>query len=456
MEKSKLAQARAQKGWTLQQAADAVETSPVTFSRWEQGHQQPYGYNLQRLCKAFDMQSEELGFGTEPIDMPPIEHHPVMATILSYDLTMRLQAVAFVPQRFAVVQRQITAILEEYDTMNGEVITRREALMRLASVPFIASLRLGVINLRAEDVITQCSASIAACWELSKSDREEDLRQAFNTVSAFIPPLESIMKASPRSYKDAASLSGQCALLQCLLGWHLQGLKEAIAYAEKAVTFSKESGDIPLLLSTLDYLAWAHYYNKHGKQALKVINQAIPYLKPAKEQRKAPLSPHLQGGVYSTIALMRSRNGLQGTPLLHQAADAFFAQPETDDRFVYMDYTAADLVLNDGMVHYHQGDHEKALNSLDQLIDSDTLALKMPLPERSKIEGINTMALASLKAEHKDKERSLHFLKTGMTGSIKLQSEQRYSEAVLAYEIAEAVWPGDKQVKELRDLAMHW
>ncbi|MDQ2887397.1 MAG: hypothetical protein M3Y39_15090, partial [Chloroflexota bacterium] len=252
--------------------------------------------------------------------------------------------------------------------------------------------------------------------------------------------------------KDAASLAGQCALLKCLLGWHLQGLKEAIAYAQDAVTYSKEANDIPLLLSTLDYLAWAYYYDRKSGRALKVINQALPLLKTT----KTPLSPHLQGGVYSTLALMQARNGKKGTEALHQAAEAFFAQPETDNRFVYMDYTRADLVLNDGMVHYHQDGYGKALNSLEQLIDPETLTLKLPLPERSRVEGINIMAMALLKHPGRDMERLMHVWKTGITEATRLKSEQSFNEALLAYDIAEAVWPGEKRVAELRDLVTHW
>jgi len=37
-----------------------------------------------------------------------------------------------------------------------------------------------------------------------------------------------------------------------------------------------------------------------------------------------------------------------------------------------------------------------------------------------------------------------------------LRSEQRFAEALTAYDIMQALWPGDKQIKELRDLTRHW
>ena len=455
-ERTKLIQARARKHWTQEQAAGFAGVDVRSYRDRERGTAMPRPSSRQFLCDAFGVTAEDLGFDVEVTSSTA--PHADLVAMVGADLTMRLMTIVFLPHRnYQAKQQEMISILEEDAIVNKESLTRREALRRVATLPLLTlglnpSLPTVHLSRPAEEIINQCAAGITACWELSKGDDESDLHLAFKGVSAYLPTLKVVVSESARYRKEAASLAGQCALLQCLLGWHLQGLTEAIAYAEEAVTYSREAGDIPLLLSTLDYLAWAHYYSKHSKQALKVIMQAVPYLR----NQKVPLSPHLQGGVYSTIALMQARNGQQGTEALHNAAERFFAQPETDDRFVYMDYTHADLVLNDGMVHYHQGDHGKAMDSLNQLIDPDTLALKLALPERSKIEGINTMALASLKAERKDMEITLHFLRAGMTGAVKLQSEQRYNEALLAYEIADAVWPRDKRVKELRDLVAHW
>ncbi len=451
MEQTRLIQARMHKHWTQSQAAEHLGIDVTTLNRWERGKATPHAYNVQQLCDVYGVSAYELSLSGESVEQEP---HPDLHIMVGPDLTMRLLAIAFGPQRqYQVIQNKMITILEE-GTMN-EDITRREALRRVATLPLLTlglNVSAPVIRHPPEEILAQCAAGITACWELSKGDDESDLALAFKGASAYLPTLKVIVANSAKCRKDAASLAGQCALLQCLLGWHLQGLKEAIAYAQDAVTYSKEANDIPLLLSTLDYLAWAYYYDRKGKSALKVINQALPFLKMA----KVPLSPHLQGGIYSTLALMQARNGEMGTEALHQAAEAFFAQPETDNRFVFMDYTRADLVLNDGMVHYHQGDYGKALDSLGQLIDPETLAVKLPLPERSRVEGLNTMALASLKYARRDMEQVIHIWKRGITEATKLKSEQRFSEALLAYDIAQAVWPGEKRVTELRDLVTHW
>ncbi len=336
-----------------------------------------------------------------------------------------------------------------------DMVTRRDTLRRLAALPF-ATLGLAAaspaLTRFSEDAFKQCAASIAACWELSKSSNSYDLQMAFEGVSAYLPLLKRVVKESSQYRKAAANLVGQGALLQTMLGWHLQGLKDAACYAQEAVKYSQEAEDTTLLLATLDYLAWVYYYDKKSKQALETIEQSIPLLK----QKGAPLPSRLLGGTYSTLALMRSKNGQSGILSLRQAAESFFSGKEEESHFAYMDYTLADLVLNDGMVHYQHGDYDKALDSLSQLIDPEKLTLKIPLAERSRIEALNIMALSCLKHDKKDKELSLYFWNAGIQGAKALQSEQRFNEAIAAYDIMEAIWPHEKDIKGLQPLTVHW
>ncbi len=466
MERVKLITAREKKHWTLQEAAKRLEINYNTLYRWEKGLSTPRGYNVQRLCEVYEATTWELGLEEDgPVttvaenrQSVPEETHP----FLQADLTMRLLAFAFIPHRsYQDLQDKMTRMIEEYDAMNTDhhaAVTRRDALRRLAAFPLV-TLKLNatqpVLHRPPEEILTQCAASIVACWELSKGNDDGDLSLAFKGASAYLPTLEAIVMNSSQHRKEAASLAGQCALLKTMLGWHLEGLKEAALYAREAITYAREANDIPLLLSAVDYLAWAEYYDRRSKQALHDIEQAIPLLMQSKKQG-LPLSTRLQGGVYSTLALMQAKNGQNGVASLRQAANAFFAPATDESRFVYMDYTTSDLVLNDGMVHYHQGDYAKALDSLSQLIDPETLALKMPLPERSRIEGLNMMTLASLKAKKKDMEHALHIWTEAINGAKTLQSEQRFSEALTGYEIMEALWSDEKRITDLRDYIVHW
>jgi hypothetical protein len=66
------------------------------------------------------------------------------------------------------------------------------------------------------------------------------------------------------------------------------------------------------------------------------------------------------------------------------------------------------------------------------------------------------MTMALLKGSEKDMERTLHCWQAAMQGAHTLQSEQRLSEALVSYEVMQSVWPGEKRIAGLRDLAVHW
>lgn len=454
MEKSQLAQARKKNHWTLKEAANAVGVSINTFNRWELGEQRPYQHNLDQLCKVFHASLEELGFGMEAINAVPLTPHPLIIDLLGSDVVMRLQAVAFVPQHFEAVQQQVTAILEEFDTMNGDTVTRRDALIRLASLPFIASLRPGMPVRQPEDVLTQCAAGIAACGQLSKSSHEEDLHRAFKVASAYIPTLKSIVEHSSQHRKDAATLVGQCLLLKTVLGWHLVGLKQAISYAQDAITYAQAAEDMTLQVCAMDYLCWAYYYDQQSKRAMQTAaqEQALARL------HEAELPPLLCSAICSTYAVMQARNGQPSSARMFEQAEKYFliSSQGAPLYYVSMDYTMSEMFLNYGMMQYFRGEHSKALDTFHKLIEPQQLATKLPLSGRTKVEALNFMALSSLKQKDKNMEQTIRFWQAAMNGAVSLQSERRYTEALLTYDIMDAVWPHEQKIKALRELTIHW
>jgi transcriptional regulator with XRE-family HTH domain len=53
--------ARDERGWTQQELADAIQTTPVNVSRWENSKTIPSPYFRQRLCDVYGKTSAELG-----------------------------------------------------------------------------------------------------------------------------------------------------------------------------------------------------------------------------------------------------------------------------------------------------------------------------------------------------------------------------------------------------------
>ena len=85
MERTKLATARYEKGWSQEEVAERVGVTRNTFSKWERGVVTPYPFHIHRLCKLFVKTTEELGLlprvGTRH-DMQQVEMEPMSQTSL--------------------------------------------------------------------------------------------------------------------------------------------------------------------------------------------------------------------------------------------------------------------------------------------------------------------------------------------------------------------------------------
>jgi len=249
-------------------------------------------------------------------------------------------------------------------------------------------------------------------------------------------------------------------LIKATLSLHREGPKRAINYGKQAEIYSREGGDISLQLVILKRLAWMYACDKQGKQALDTVLKARSLLLKLQKQGIAVHSL-IQSSIYGGVAKYQARNGLDEDALIaiHDAKDAFFTPMSSGDDAAGTvdDFNYSTLILEDGLTYYYLEQYEKALEVFAQAIDLTTLHPKVPASSvRVRIEIINNETLASLKSPKKDMELSIRLWKAGMQGAIALRSEQRFGEALTSYDIMQALWPGDKQIKELRDLTRHW
>jgi DNA-binding XRE family transcriptional regulator len=449
-ERMKLKCARMRRNWTQKQAAEYVGVDERTYRMWERGMATPRPLVIQQLCSVFCMNAEELGLEVNPVSSKvPLSATSLVSMFLNQDLSMRLLTLAFSPHRsFDETQMQVGAILEEFDAMNTDPITRREALRRLAG---LSMMSLTGMQQPTENILSQCAASIAACWELGRSKNAADLTFAFEGVSSYLPTLKTLVKHSSQYRKSAATLAAQAALLQVVLGWSLESLQAAMQYGRDAVLYSQESDDVVLQLSALKCLAWTYYYDPHrSKQALQTMDHAVSLLK--QQRTNTPLYMH--GNIYSTLALVQAKNAMPSDAAMREAVKTTFQDQQYAPFF--LDSPVPVLIRNEAMASYHSGAYEKAMLGLSQIVDPNTFAAKQSLPERSRIEALNTMTLASLKCPRTDMEQTIHLWKAGVIGAAKLHSEQRYNEAVFNYSVMEALWSNEKRIQELRPLTMHW
>src|SRR5581483_8061497 len=386
-----------------------------------------------------------------------------LQAFLMRDLTMHLQSLTSLPYRsYQDIQSRMARILKDYDKMNtkNHHINRRKALLRLVALPFVMPGIAAAFTsdetpsaTLSKDLLAQCAVSISACWELRRSNDHSDLLLAFEGVSSYLPVLQRIVKDSSEHRQEAARLAMQCLLLKARLARHLEGIREALQYAQQALSYHEVARDISLRLAALESLTLTYSYSKRYQQALQTIEQAKPLLKFI-EQKKIPVSLHLQAWIHGMLACTLSRNCQDGSAHLGRAG---ILLPEKENEYpAYVVYGKNILLLDTAIVYLHQGESAKVEEALSKGIDPETFALKLPWSESGRIEAINTMTMASLKAKDKDMEKTIHFWQAGIEGAKALQSEQRFNEALTAYEIMAYIWPDEPRITELRDLTQHW
>jgi hypothetical protein len=253
----------------------------------------------------------------ETLIVVPVEEIGEPQAFIAANMTTRLWFLAFMDHPTCNDKHgSIRQAIKEFDTMNTNnknyQMTRREALCSLATLPMIT---LGltvpgrtVPSTQYGNVLAHCTASLEACWELSKSSNASDLTLAFKSVSKYLSVLKSIVNNSSQYRKEAADLTARYGLLKTVLGWHCKGLADAIQYAKDAVVYSKETEDTSLQLSAYSKLSWAFLYDKKYILALKTAQEARFLLE--QEQNRLSIPPCIRGGTYSTIALMQAKNGI--------------------------------------------------------------------------------------------------------------------------------------------------
>ena len=479
MKRIQLATARARKHWTLEEAAERLFVDVNTLSRWERGRATPRSYNVARLCEVYGATAADLDLGnastTETAPSPLLvlatpedsADDAVIKQLIQQDLTVRLVNILWNwpchDMRYYELQWLIIQETEGDDNMNQQsphALSRRNALRQLALVPIeFCSLSVlgGVLKNPIEDVLTLCAAGITACENLSKG-QHEDIALASSVLATYLPALQTIVKESARHRPQAARLTAQSLLLKATLSVHTQGARSATRIMEQAVPYSQESTDLSLQLIILKRLSWIYSCDKQPKQALEKILQAEHLL----QQANTPIAPLIQSDVYAGLAKHQAQNGYndEASSALRHAYETFSA-PFTDDgksyTYEYSDYNLSNLSLNDGLTQYHLGRYDAAFQSFAQAIDPETLVCVIPASsERTRIEILNHQALASLKKPKKDMDLSISLWKAGIQGAKALQSEQRFAEALSAFEMMECVWSGEKRVEELRGLMGHW
>jgi tetratricopeptide (TPR) repeat protein len=325
--------------------------------------------------------------------------------------------------------------------------SRRTALAALAiiSTTLLAQVQTGPLTaVLMEDFLTQCTASITACWHLLNGDGLVTVEYA---LPSYLPLLVTLARQSSPHQKTAAHLAAQGSLLMYLVSHHRLRFREELAYANQAVTLAKVSGDCNLHVSALIWLAGALERDEQPKIMLQKCQEAAKYL-----DKVVPL---LRSQVLACLAYAHALNGpVQGAlRCMGTARDCFPSALGEVPCFVSCDYDLYYLILYEGRTHLSLGesDTEHARQHSQQartaLAQFGQLSPTIFVPERYRLQIINEQAAAAIGAGNM--EEFEHYLLAGVAGAKALGSQKRHQEAIANWQAARKAWPHEETILKL-------
>jgi transcriptional regulator with XRE-family HTH domain len=454
----KLVEARARKDWTLQEAAGWIGCAPNTLNRWELGTMNPSAYYRTRLSAAYGMTKEELGLEDEKIVTLPEYAASSALEHLRADFTMYLIGLALAEYDTCwQVQDVLTRAIEEAAMITSDEVLRqkREALQRLAMLPLLTRGQRS-----AEDIVNICAAGLTACGYLAISNHD-DMQLASSMIVAYTPLLQSILVDSSKHQKVAAALLSQALQIKSRVGYHLEGVKQATAYAERAVQWAKKSQHKTMLIMAQRELLGAYEWtaSQHRGEAMLVVEEVKLIMDLKKGARMAPM---LQSWVYTGLAKYQALNKREDEmkASLEKAEETFFASPDAGFIPIYITHSHARLMRYKAISYAYLGRQDKALQIFADVVDlnSDAFTAKLPMAERTHLGVLSEAMFASLKVPQakKDKDLSLALWAKTIEKATALQSETYFNEASVAFQVMEGIWSDDARVLALRDALIHW
>jgi len=349
----------------------------------------------------------------------------------------------------------IRRVIEDFDSTSSNhahyQLIRQRAMTSLATMPLVTlTLALpgkDIAISRYAEALAQCTASIEACWELYERGGADELQLGFFCVSRYLIALWPVGRARTQRQWETRRLLTRSALLRTIFAWHCVGTKAAVQYAREAVALSKEADDLSLQLSAYRNLAWAYAFVKNDQRALATAQESQAVL----ERGEDLLPAGVRGGIYSTLAVAQARN-MQ--PADRALALAMEHDPGTEVH-AYLDFTRATMLLEAGYVYCFQNNHAKAMEVLERRVDPETFAPRMPgVTEMGRVETLNLMTLASLKAKDRELIRALHFWKAAVDGAKALRSNLLFEHVSMLYEHMVTIWPQEQQLRDMRSYMM--
>jgi tetratricopeptide (TPR) repeat protein len=474
MKRKNLIAAREKYFKSQQALADALPVSRQELSDWERCIRTPQSHYRQRLKEELHCNDlEELLQIFEDVGPPgqssPLDEDDLMeettryisvpSTITTFiTSTLNIQLLHIAHTDYSTPDDMTTAIqcaLKDFTQMNpNDEITRRTALIELASLPMIALGRNQTLSSRRhEETLRHCTAALEACWQLYRSSDPVGPQHAFDCCCTYVPLLESIAHDSSQCRDRALNLAAQYALVQTMLGWKCIGARESTSHAQHALYLSRENGNILLQVSAHCKLSWTCTQGGDYIEAHNTMREGESLLKRYQRTKKqVPLPDGIVGNFYSSYALAQVHTGIEPDAALGIALDSELMP----GRIGTVKFTITDQWWEAARICSAKGDPKQAMIWLEKLIDINTFATQGQLTEGGRIGAINTLTDALLQAENRDMKHIIRAWTAAIKGAKALKSEQRYRDAMTNFAAMWSRWRREDAIKRLIPLTAHW
>jgi transcriptional regulator with XRE-family HTH domain len=465
----KLIAARKKKGLSQQEAAIALGVNRPTLSQWECGVRMPFPHNINALCRFYGVEDPAELDLTDPLQtkekrhLIPSRDTTLAPTSLAISSPEQLDSMAWFGKKLAHVLMAVesycsrpeacleleTVLGMELNTMppNAEIayaLSRRQFLITLATLPtarILAMLQGRHAAGQIEQFLSHCAASLTACWHLM---RGSDYALVEEHLSTYLALLASLAQDTSSKYqKLAASLATQGYRLKGILALHRNNARDLNTSFQEAVQYAEIAQHPGLLVAALISLA---YHQKDPREAEHLYRRALVY--------ENSLSPLQLSRLYAQLSVAYAQENREREALhyFYEAQKVYPALPEQDSSFLYAEFSASSLLLEQGRVYlylsHHQPESQHPQQAWKVFEASEEGQAHPGGSERVRYEIINYQAETALVLRERD--LCCDYMEQGARGAEILRSAKRRKEILATKSQALKVWPHEARMKTLK------
>ncbi|MBV8821270.1 MAG: helix-turn-helix transcriptional regulator, partial [Ktedonobacteraceae bacterium] len=244
MENRKLSQARAKKRWTIAKVCELTGISEKTYRRCERGTHKPHYHTIDRLCSAFNMTAEDLGFVDETNDLPANGTDVVTLTRDQINAIIHIlqlgedEMTHFDPtRRKAILQALLTA--SSVAVASPQILANPEPWDRL---PRSITQPLDM----SKEALEYFQQLINIGWHLSNASQDATVERM---LPIFIPQLEAAAQQPSKNQQALCAIVAQGYILASEVDRN--NIKAVEHYGKLAVRYSETSHDYNILVAAL-------------------------------------------------------------------------------------------------------------------------------------------------------------------------------------------------------------